>query len=42
MISGGKKWAGYEKWMGEKGKVCAVLVEKHEEKRPLGIPWHKW
>jgi len=42
MISGRKKWAGLEKWMGEKGNVCAALVGKNKEKRPLGIPRRKW
>jgi hypothetical protein len=28
--------------MGEDGGVYRVLVEKHERKRPLGRPRHRW
>jgi hypothetical protein len=28
--------------MGEKRKVCKLLLGKPEGKRPLGIPRHRW
>jgi len=34
--------AGHVIHMGEKRGVCRVLVRKHEGKRPLGRPRHKW
>ena len=27
---------------GERNGVDRVLVERHEGKRPLGIPWPRW
>jgi hypothetical protein len=32
------KWAGHVACMGEERKVCKVLMEKPEGKRPLGRP----
>jgi len=34
--------AGYVARMGEKRGVYRVLVQKPEEKRPLGRPRHRW
>jgi hypothetical protein len=36
------RWAGHVVRMGEKRKVYKALVEKPEEKRPLGKPRHRW
>jgi hypothetical protein len=36
------RWAGHVARMGEKRKVYKVLVGKHEGKRPLGRPRHRW
>jgi hypothetical protein len=42
IISRRMRWAGYVACMGEEWKVYKVLVGKHEGKRPLGRPWHRW
>jgi len=34
------RWAGHVAHMGESRGGYRVLVEKSEEKRPLGIPGH--
>jgi hypothetical protein len=36
------KWAGHVARMGEGRGVYRVLVERPEEKRPLGRPRHRW
>ena len=36
------RWAGYVPRMGDSRSVYRVLVGKHEEKRPLGKPRHRW
>jgi hypothetical protein len=36
------RWAGHVAHMGEKRKVCKVLVRKSEGKRPLGKPRRRW
>jgi hypothetical protein len=36
------RWAGNVEQMGEHGNACRTLVEKPEEKRPLGRPRHRW
>jgi hypothetical protein len=36
------RWAGYVARMGEDRGVHRVLVEKPEEKSPLGRPRHRW
>jgi hypothetical protein len=36
------RWAEYVVGMGEKRIVYRLLVEKTEEKRPLGRQRHKW
>jgi hypothetical protein len=36
------RWAGHVARMGEKRKVCKLLVGKPEGKRPLGRPRHIW
>jgi hypothetical protein len=35
-------WTGHGARMGERRCVYRVLVEKPEEKRPLGRPRHRW
>jgi hypothetical protein len=36
------RWAGHVARMGEGRGVYGVLVEKPEEKSPLGIPRRRW
>ena len=36
------RWTGHVACMGESGGICGVLVGKHEGKRPLGRPRHRW
>ena len=36
------RWVGHVARMGEKRGVYRLLVGKPEEKRPLGIPRHRW
>jgi len=36
------RWAGNVARMGERRSVYRVLVGKHEGKRPLGRPRHRW
>jgi hypothetical protein len=36
------RWAGHVARMGEKRKVCRLLVGKPEGKRPLGRPRRRW
>jgi hypothetical protein len=36
------RWAGHITRMGEKRNAYILLVEKPEEKRPLGRPKHRW
>jgi hypothetical protein len=36
------RWAGHVARIGERRGVYRVLVEKHEEKRPLWRPRHRW
>ena len=36
------RWAGHVARMGEERWVYRVLVEKPEEKRPLGRPRRRW
>jgi len=36
------RWAGHVTCMGERIDVYKVLVGKHEGKRPLGRPRHRW
>jgi hypothetical protein len=36
------KWAGHVAFMREKRGAYRVLVGKHEGKRPLGRPMHRW
>jgi hypothetical protein len=36
------RWAGHVALMGEKRNAYSLLVEKLEEKRPLGRPRRKW
>jgi hypothetical protein len=36
------RWEGHVARMGENRKVYRVLVEKPEEKRPIGRPRHRW
>jgi hypothetical protein len=36
------RWAGHVALMGERREVYRVLVEKPEEKRPLGRPMLRW
>ena len=42
VIKSRMRWAGHVGRMGGKRGVCRVLVGKHEGKRPLGRPWHRW
>jgi hypothetical protein len=42
MKSRNMRWAGHVACMGEKRKVCEVLVGKPEGKRPLGGLWGRW
>jgi hypothetical protein len=36
------RWAGHVAGKGERRGVYRVLVERHEGKRPLGRPRHRW
>ena len=36
------RWVGYVSRIGERRRVCRVLVVKPEGKRPLGRPSHRW
>jgi hypothetical protein len=36
------RWEGHIARMGEGKGVCEVLVWRHEGKRPLGRPRHRW
>jgi hypothetical protein len=36
------RWAGPVARLGKRGGVYRVLVEKHEVKRSLGKPRHRW
>ena len=36
------RWAGHVACMGARGGIYRVLVGKHEGKRPLGRPRHRW
>jgi hypothetical protein len=36
------RWAGHVARIGEGRGVCRVLVGKHEGRRPLGRPRHRW
>jgi hypothetical protein len=36
------RWAGYVIRTGEMGNTYSVFVGKHERKRPLGRPRHRW
>ena len=36
------KWAGHVAFMRERRSLYGVLLEKPEEKRPLGRPRHRW
>jgi hypothetical protein len=36
------RWAGHVAWTGEGRGAYRVLVGKHEGKRPLGGPRHRW
>jgi len=36
------KWAGHIARMGESRGACRALVGKHDGKRPLGRPRHRW
>jgi hypothetical protein len=36
------RWAEHVARMGEERKVCKILVEKPEEKRPFERPRHRW
>jgi hypothetical protein len=36
------RWTGHVAGMGEKRNVYRLLVEKPEEKRPLGRPRRRW
>jgi hypothetical protein len=36
------RWAGHVTGMGETWNAYRILVEKPEEKRPLGRPRHTW
>jgi hypothetical protein len=36
------RWAGHVLRMGENRNAYMILVEKPEEKRPLGRPKHRW
>jgi hypothetical protein len=40
--SGRMRWAGHVACMRESRGACRVLVGKHEGKRPLGRPRHRW
>jgi len=42
MISRKMRWVGHVARMRERRGVYRVLVEKPEEKRPLGRPRHSW
>jgi 3-oxoacyl-ACP reductase-like protein len=37
-----KRWAGHVAQMWEERDVYRVLVGKHEVKKPLGRPRHRW
>jgi hypothetical protein len=36
------RWVGYVSRIGERRRVCRVLVVKPEGKRPLGRPRDRW
>jgi hypothetical protein len=36
------RWVGHVARVGEGREVCKVLVVKHERKRPLGRPRHRY
>jgi hypothetical protein len=36
------RWAWHVARMGEIRTAYKIFVGKHEEKRPLGRPWHRW
>jgi hypothetical protein len=40
--SRGMRWTGHVARMGERRGICRVLVGKHEGKRTLGRPRHRW
>jgi hypothetical protein len=36
------RWAGHVARLGKKRNMYRLVVEKPEEKRPLGRPRHRW
>jgi hypothetical protein len=40
--SGRMRWTGHVARIGEGRGVCRVMVDKPEEKSPLGIPRRRW
>ena len=36
------RWAGHLACLGDRRGVYRVLVEKPEDRRPLGRPRHRW
>jgi len=42
MKAGMTRWAGHVKRKGNMGNAYKILVEKHEEKRPLGGLRRRW